>query len=48
MVSHRVLRVFNIISVRGAKTKTKTKTKTKELLNILKVTIYRAEGIIIY
>ena len=44
MVSHRVLRVFNIISVRGAK----TKTKTKELLNILKVTIYRAEGIIIY
>ena len=46
MVSHRVLRVFNIISVPGAKTK--TKTKTKELLNILKVTIYRAEGIIIY
>ena len=46
MVSHRVLRVFNIIPVRGAKTK--TKTKTKELLNILKVTIYRAEGIIIY
>ena len=46
MVSHRVLRVFNIISVHGAKTK--TKTKTKELLNILKVTIYRAEGIIIY
>ena len=46
MVSHRVLRVFIIISVRGAKTK--TKTKTKELLNILKVTIYRAEGIIIY
>ena len=46
MVSHRVLRVFNIISVRGAKRK--TKTKTKELLNILKVTIYRAEGIIIY
>ena len=44
MVSHRVLRVFNTISVRGAK----TKTKTKELLNILKVTIYRAEGIIIY
>ena len=41
MVSHRVLRVFNIISVRGAQ-------KKKELLNILKVTIYRGKGIIIY